>query len=125
VDFADAELAGVICVGPGLAPPSLLADDIARYWSALGEDGPTIAYLQPALVKTVQMAGRLLRGPTSRGVLLLVDPRFDRPAYTSFFPGHWRLERVPAARVAARVANFWQESSAAPRLPATLEEPPT
>lgn len=119
VDFADAELSGVVCVGPGLAPPSLLAEDIARYWSAAGEDGRAIADLQPALVKTVQMAGRLLRGPESRGVLLLIDERFGDPAYRAFYPGYWQLERILAARVPARVMAFWQDKPMAGKLGGT------
>ncbi|MFM7119991.1 MAG: helicase C-terminal domain-containing protein, partial [Gammaproteobacteria bacterium] len=119
VDFADTALSGVVCVGPGLAPPSLLSEEIARYWSAAGEDGRAIADLQPALVKTVQMAGRLLRGAESRGVLLLSDKRVVDPAYRAFYPCHWQLERLAAARVPARVLAFWQDKPMAGNLGGT------
>jgi Rad3-related DNA helicase len=130
VDFADACLAGVICVGLGLPPPSLARDAIALHFDRRGADGRTIAYLQPAMVKVVQMAGRLLRGPDDRGVLCLVDPRFADPDCRQFFPSHWRPVRIRAADVAAALANFWQanvwqERAGFPRLRATEQETPT
>jgi DNA excision repair protein ERCC-2 len=122
VDFTGASLAGVICVGLGLPPPSLARDAMATLFDGRDADGRTIAYLQPAMVKVVQMAGRLLRGPDDRGVLCLVDPRFADPACSAFFPSHWQPVRVRTAEVAARLANFWQEAGRFPRLRATNQE---
>jgi DNA excision repair protein ERCC-2 len=122
VDFSDATLAGVVCVGLGLPPPSFSRDALANHFDAQGADGRTIAYLQPALVKVVQMAGRLLRGPADRGVLCLVDPRFAGAACRPFFPSHWRPVRTRAAAVPGLLANFWQEGAAFPRLRASEQE---
>ena len=83
VDFAGGALRGVIVVGPGLPPPSTERDLVAdRY----GEDGFTVAYLQPAMAKVVQAAGRAVRGPDDRGVVVLVDPRFHRVALPGVLP---------------------------------------
>jgi Rad3-related DNA helicase len=124
VDFGGAELAGVVCVGLGLPPPSLSRDALAEHFGREGLDGRTIAYLQPAMVKVVQMAGRLLRGPDDRGVLCLVDPRFAGTACRQFFPSHWRPVPVRAAEAPAWLAKFWQEGAGFPRLRASEQESP-
>lgn len=108
VDFAGASLAGVICVGVGLPPPSLARRAMERHFSARGEDGHAVAFRQPAMVKVLQMAGRLLRGPDDRGVLCLVDPRFAEAGYRGFFPDHWQPRTVPAAQAGAEMAAFWE-----------------
>ena len=123
VDFSRVSLAGVVCVGPGLAPPTTLSEAIATYHDARGRNGQRIAYLQPALVKTVQVAGRLLRTQDSRGVLLLVDPRFGDSVYTEFYPELWSVERIGAEELRTRLANFWQETPAPPRLRGSEEDP--
>jgi len=107
VDFAEARLRGVICVGVGLPPPSLARRELERHFSAQALDGTTVAYTQPAMVKVLQMAGRLLRSPSDRGVLCLVDERFGAPGYRQFFPDHWRPRRIRAAAVAGALDAFW------------------
>lgn len=107
VDFAAARLAGVICVGVGLPPPSLTRAALAAHFDRQGLDGSAVAYHQPAMVKVLQMAGRLLRGPGDRGVLCLVDDRFTEARYQQFFPAHWLPERVGRQALTARLAAFW------------------
>ncbi|MDZ7669295.1 MAG: helicase C-terminal domain-containing protein [Gammaproteobacteria bacterium] len=107
VDFTGASLAGVICVGVGLPPPSLTRQALAEHYIGEGLDGRLVAYQQPAMVKVLQMAGRLLRSPADRGVLCLVDERFCEPAFRQFFPDHWQPRTVRAAEVAGELAAFW------------------
>ena len=100
-------------VGPGLPPPSTERELVAERF---GDDGFTVAYLQPAMAKVVQAAGRAVRGPADRGVVVLVDPRFTASRCQAFFPCHWRPERVRAAAVGGAVAAFW--GAAEPGTPA-------
>jgi DNA excision repair protein ERCC-2 len=116
VDFSLARLTGVICVGVGLPPPSLTRRELERHFTERGLDGAAVAYHQPAMVKVLQMAGRLLRSPTDRGALCLVDPRFRDPAYRQFFPDHWQPSVVRADAVAGELAHFWYQSDAFSRL---------
>lgn len=117
VDFSAARLAGVICVGVGLPPPSVTRSELARHFQEQGLDGAAVAYHQPAMVKVLQMAGRLLRSPDDRGVLCLVDERFRQPAYRQFFPEHWQPRAVRAGRVADELAAFWRVQDEDGRLP--------
>jgi Rad3-related DNA helicase len=109
-------IAGVICVGLGLPPPDLERKRLQAYFSSQGDDGHTVAFVQPAMTKIVQMAGRLLRDPEDRGVLCLIDPRFTDPACQRFFPAHWQPKVIRSACVAERLDNFWQGATGSPRL---------
>ena len=106
-DFKDPRLDGVVVVGLGLPPPSLARDQLATYFNAQAGEGfgQLVAYTQPALVKILQAAGRLIRAPEDRGILCLVDPRF--PSVQSFFPAHWQVRIVPAREVKKHVREFW------------------
>ena len=108
----------MICVGVGLPPASRQKGEMRDHFDArLGPGGgDTVAYQQPAMTKVLQMAGRLLRSPEDRGVLLLVDDRFARPAFQRFYPRHWRPISLRAAEVPAHLENFWQAVSGLPRL---------
>lgn len=108
VDFSGgARLAGVVCVGVGLPPPSLVRRELQARYDDDGVDGRSVAYHLPAMVKVLQMAGRLLRGPDDRGVLCLVDPRFRDRAFRRFFPDHWHPRVVSSAGVATELEQFW------------------
>ena len=109
-------IAGVICVGLGLPPPGLERKQLQAYFNSHGDDGHAVAFVQPAMTKIVQMAGRLLRDPGDRGVLCLIDPRFKDPAYQRFFPAHWQPRVIAARRVAERLDKFWRGATGSPRL---------
>jgi len=111
VDFANIRLSGVILVGLGLPPPSLDRDQISAYFGKeLGaQEGETTAYLQPALVKVVQAAGRLIRSADDIGIVCLVDPRFAKPQVQRFFPTHWQPRVISANQLKSTVSEFWQD----------------
>ena len=123
VDFTGISLKGVIAIGIGLPPPSLDRDARRTYFDErLGVGwGQTAAYLQPALAKIVQAAGRLIRDDDDCGIICLVDPRFKRADVQRFFPQHWRTQIVPAAQIGNQVARFWSGNHHArdPALPMT------
>ena len=102
VDYRSDVLQGVIVVGPGIPPRSLVRDTLAKT-DGSGE----IAYRQPGMTRVVQAAGRVARGPKSRGVVVLIDPRFAESNYQQYFPRHWQPHRVVAKSIGSAVANFW------------------
>lgn len=110
VDFSSMSLSGVVLVGLGLPPPSLERDLLAEYFdeSEGAGWGQMVAYTQPALVKNVQAAGRLIRGAQDRGIICLVDARFTNPAVQGFFPDYWQPEIVNHDQAATRAKDFWQ-----------------
>ena len=110
VDFVQAQLSGVVIVGIGLPPPSFERELIAAHFEQV--DGPgwgnLVAYSQPALVKNIQAAGRLIRSPNDYGVICLVDSRFQNLSIQRFFPAHWHPTTTVAHQVPKLVSQFWQ-----------------
>ncbi len=113
VDYPPDALDGVIVVGPGLPPKSLRRDLVARAAAAQGLDGHAVGYRQEAMTRVVQAAGRVVRGPEDRGIVLLVDPRFTQPAFTAFFPSHWHPTHIRAHTAAAHARAFWASGALA------------
>ncbi len=109
VDLSDVPLTGVIVVGPALPPPSAVRDAVVRHHDDRGHDGRLIAFVQPAMAKIVQAAGRLIRAPSHRGVLVLVDARYLQGAYRQFFPGLWQPRVTAAQDIACALAEFWEQ----------------
>jgi len=56
--------------------------------------GYEYAYLYPGLRKVVQAAGRIIRTPQDRGVVYLMDDRYNRPAVRRLMPSWWRVQTV-------------------------------
>ena len=109
VDFGGGALKAVVVVGPGLAPRSAEQDLIAARFGPCGFD---VAYLQPAMTRVAQAAGRAVRGPDDRGVVVLVDPRFAERRYREYFPVHWRPRALRSTDIGAATAAFWAASDA-------------
>ena len=111
VDYPPEALDGVIVVGPGLPPQSLNRDLVARAAAARGLDGHAVGYRQEAMTRVVQAAGRVVRGPEDRGLVLLVDPRFTQPGFAEFFPGHWQPQRIRVEDAGAHARRFWAQAT--------------
>jgi len=109
VDFGEAKLNGVVIVGLGLPPPSLERNLMAEFFagSENGELGQTMAYNQPAMARVIQAAGRLIRSPEDRGVICLVDPRFERREFQNFFPAYWQPRSMRLSEVKTSINSYW------------------
>ncbi len=110
VDLNDVPLTGVIVVGAALPPPSTVRDAVVRHHDEQGRDGRLIAFVQPAMARVVQAAGRLIRAPSHRGVLVLVDARYLQGAYRQFFPSLWQPRVTAAQDLACALAEFWEQN---------------
>lgn len=107
-DYADNLLKGVVVVGLPFASPTLEVESLILYYSQ--KFGPALgrpyAYVHPTFHRVLQAAGRLIRGPTDRGAVVLLDKRFGWGAYRASYPNDF-APRV-SADVAADVAKFWR-----------------
>ena len=108
VDLPGGALIGVVIVGVSLAPPTPARDLLRAHLRSGGaRDADAVAYDIPAMVRVRQTAGRLIRTPEDRGVLVLVDARFAHPRFRRWLPGHWALQPVAADALAAAATEFW------------------
>lgn len=96
-----------LIVGVGL-PAICLENDLLRaYFDRKGENGFNFAYLYPGLQRVVQAAGRIIRTPSDRGVVLLLDHRYAESAYHRLLPESW----FKSSRESG-VDQFWDEEIA-------------
>ena len=90
IDLPDEKLIGAILVGIGLPGLSSELNILKEYFDRTREDGYNFAYLYPAMIKTAQAAGRVIRSESDRGVVVLIDERYRDPNIIKLLPAHWR-----------------------------------
>ncbi len=110
VDLAGDRLIGCAIVGVGLPQVNPRQEMLRRYYDALNGCGFDYAYRYPGMNKVLQAAGRVIRTPEDRGVVLLLDDRFTQSEYTRLFPPHWRhIESVQSNQeLENKLRSFWK-----------------
>lgn len=89
VDLSGDRLIGVAVVGPGLPQVSARQEQLRDHFEQTRGCGFNYAYRFPGMNKVLQAAGRLIRTPTDRGIVLLFDSRFLTREYLRLMPPHW------------------------------------
>ncbi len=90
IDLAGDSLIGALVVGIGMPSLSYEREAIAEYYEDKLEAGRQYAYIYPGMNKVFQAAGRVIRREDDRGVIVLIDDRFDDPIYKKSIPDLWR-----------------------------------
>ena len=111
VDLTGDRLIGVAVVGPGLPQVSARQEQLRDHFEQTRGCGFDYAYRFPGMNKVLQAAGRLIRTPEDRGVVLLFDNRFITPEYLRLMPPHWSHLRTVYTTEALETAlqAFWQQ----------------
>ena len=115
VDYPGDALSAVFVVSPGLPQVEPERDLLRGYYQREYGDGFAYAYLVPGLRRVVQAAGRLIRGDTDRGVVMLVGRRFLQRRYAEHLPREWTngdVRQLRCADPAAEVRAFFEGSPA-------------
>ncbi|MHC1786998.1 MAG: ATP-dependent DNA helicase [Christensenellales bacterium] len=108
IDLPGLKLIGVCVVGVGLPQVNRQREAIRERAEGQGMDGFDVAYRHPGMHKVLQAAGRLIRSQDDRGVLLLLDERFQQPAYRRLLPGHWQVRALKnVAQMTDALQEFW------------------
>jgi DNA excision repair protein ERCC-2 len=94
IDLPGLRLVGAFIATLGLPPLNCVNAEIERRMSAIFGAGYKYTYLYPGIQKVVQAAGRVIRTPSDRGVLYLIDDRFKRREVRSLLPAWWRISEV-------------------------------
>lgn len=110
IDLAGDRLIGCAIVGVGLPQVNPQQEMLRRYYDAQNGCGFDYAYRFPGMNKVLQAAGRVIRTPEDKGVVLLLDDRFAQPEYTRLFPPHWKhLRYLSGAReLVQQLTLFWE-----------------
>ena len=109
VDLAGDRLIGCAIVGVGLPQVNPRQEMLRRYYDEQSGTGFDYAYRYPGMNKVLQAAGRVIRTPEDKGVVLLLDDRFAQPEYVRLFPPHWKhIEYLQSSReLEDKLHHFW------------------
>lgn len=112
IDLAGDKLIGAVIVGIGLPSLSYEREAISAYYQDKFEMGKEFAYVYPGINRVLQAAGRVIRREDDRGVIVLIDDRFNDPVYKELMPNLWRgMKFIDSAKLLKdEIDKFWQEN---------------
>ncbi|MBI2671255.1 ATP-dependent DNA helicase [Candidatus Woesearchaeota archaeon] len=82
---------GVIIVGLPLNKPDLETMQLIDYYDKKYAKGWEYAYIFPAIIKTLQNAGRCIRSEKDKGVIVFLEERYKWSTYRKCFPDDLNL----------------------------------
>ena len=94
IDLTGSRLIGAFIATLGLPPADAVNTETERRLSAMFGSGYEYTYLYPGVQKVIQAAGRVIRAPSDRGVLYLIDDRFASTAVRKLLPSWWRVNEI-------------------------------
>ena len=108
IDYHGDALIGAIIVGTGLPASDLKLRQRKESLDAEGYNGFDYTFRFPGLVRVLQAAGRVIRSESDKGVVVLVDPRFNTHFYRRLFPSNWRINQCDDQQTLNnRMEEFW------------------
>ncbi|MFA4877874.1 MAG: ATP-dependent DNA helicase [Methanoregula sp.] len=95
LDYRGEMLNGAMVVGLPLAPFNRVRRMLIEYYRhKFGDEGEFICYTLPAINRSLQALGRVLRTPEDRGVLVLAEKRFLEKRVRGALPGWMQDEMI-------------------------------
>lgn len=110
IDLKEDRLIGAIVVGTGLPQIGTERELLRSYYDKKHGSGYEFAYIYPGMNKVLQAGGRVIRTEKDRGIIALLDERFNTAAYRGLFPKEWLpYEKVNLHTVEERINQFWED----------------
>lgn len=81
IDYKNNIIKGLIIVGIPLSTPNIEIEAKINYYEKLFGAGYDYAYIIPAIVKTIQAAGRAIRKEDDKAFIILLDERYEWKKY--------------------------------------------
>jgi len=111
IDLKEERLIGVAVVGTGLPMVCVEQEILKGYFDETENRGFDFSYQYPGMNKVLQAAGRVIRTPEDKGVILLLDDRFLRREYLELFPREWEhFHMVNRSNVSQCLTDFWEQA---------------
>ena len=109
IDLVADRLIGVIVVGVGMPQIGEERDIIRNYFDKIGKDGFEQSFVFPGFIKVLQATGRCIRSESDRGVIMLLDSRYNQYRYKKLFPKEWytNVTVKTSAEVGVKCHDFW------------------
>ncbi len=86
VDFKNEYVKMVIIVGVPFEPPSIKLKALQNYYQNKFGNGFEYAQVLPAMIKTLQAAGRIIRSENDKAIIVLMDYRFSSDLLSKYLP---------------------------------------
>ncbi|MBM7615478.1 ATP-dependent DNA helicase [Alkaliphilus hydrothermalis] len=99
IDLKGSRLSGAIIVGVGLPQICLERNIVRDYFNRINQQGFNYSYIYPGMNKVLQAAGRVIRTEEDKGVVLLIDERFNTISYKKIFPHEWRNALLTKSKI--------------------------
>ena len=110
IDLKADRLIGAIVVGTGLPGLGSERELLRTYFDEKSGQGFDYAYLFPGMNKVLQAGGRVIRTESDKGVIALLDERFNYSGYQRLFPREWiPFDKTDKESVEELVEKFWTE----------------
>ncbi|WP_040546500.1 helicase C-terminal domain-containing protein [Pedosphaera parvula] len=112
IDLVGDRLIGAVIIGVGLPQLCAERDLIRDYFQEKTGAGFDYAYTFPGMNRVLQATGRVIRSETDRGIVLLIDSRFDEWRYRKLFPKWWHRKQIGNEhQLREAVQDFWRSVS--------------
>jgi DNA excision repair protein ERCC-2 len=113
VDFPGDMLIGAFVVGPALPNFDFEREQIRQYYERSYDKGQAFnyTYVYPAMAKTIQSAGRVIRSENDKGIIVLMDSRFLETTYSETMPQGWfeqGAQELVSGKIISDVTDFWK-----------------
>lgn len=109
IDLTEDQLIGTAIIGMGLPQVCTERDILRRYFDTHDQNGFDYAYLYPGMNKVLQAAGRVIRTENDKGVILLLDERFQDHRSRAVFPREWKEYKTCRVETCSEYINtFWK-----------------
>ena len=110
IDLKADRLIGAIIVGTGLPGVGSERELLKAYFDEKKGRGFDYAYLFPGMNKVLQAGGRVIRSEEDRGIIALMDERFNYGSYQRLFPREWiPFQKLNNHSVEEIIEKFWTE----------------
>jgi DNA excision repair protein ERCC-2 len=110
MDYQGEMIIGAFVVGPPLPNFDLEREQMREYYQRRFGAGFQYAYAIPAMAKSIQAAGRVIRSETDRGIIVLMDSRFLESGFSASMPSDWfqsEARELVSEGILQEVAEFW------------------
>ena len=112
IDLKKEQLIGAVIVGTGLPQISNEREILMDYYEKRMGEGFDYAYRYPGMNKVLQAAGRVIRTEKDRGVIALLDERFNYSQYRKLFPREWHnCSKTSLNTIVQQVEDFWTDKA--------------
>jgi DNA excision repair protein ERCC-2 len=115
IDFKGRGIHSVFIVGPALPTANFERQLMQDYFERKYRRGRPYTYTYPAMTRSIQAAGRIVRDASEKGVIVLMDPRFLEADYQETMPADWfqsSARELVSSQIIHDVATFWKEQDA-------------